>query len=355
MNHLELFSGIGGFRRAMELIQQDGLMTISNVGFSENNANAVATYKANYDTSNDIELGDIVTFTNKKANITGLPKIDILTGGFPCQAFSMMGNMMGFEEDRGQMFFRILDIVKNKKPKYLLLENVKNLLIHDQGRTYAKIIEEINKAGYFSKTIVLNTADFGLPQKRYRVFIFARRQSMGSFSFTENDIKDNFHNIKQNKCGLFFYNDVLQILSKNVDDKYYLSERVKPTILSNGTGGYKSNSEIDQIIARTLTATMNKMHRACQDNYYSDEFLLSNGRIRPSERLSKEELAKIPIRKITPEEAFQLQGFPPLFVEKARLNNVSDGALYSQAGNAVSINTVYAIMCYLINSNIITS
>lgn len=353
MNHLELFSGIGGFRRAMELIQQDGLMTISNVGFSEINERAATTYRANYDTSNEIDIGDIVEFTNNILNIKKLPHVDIITGGFPCQAFSMMGNMKGFEEDRGQMFFRIIDIVKIKKPTYLLLENVKNLLKHDGGRTYLKIIEEIDKAGYYQQTLLLNTYDFGLPQRRYRVYIFARRKYLGKLSFCEDDIISHFKLIDKSKCSLALYNTVLDILNKQVDSKYYLSERVKPTILSDGTGGYRSHSDIDQIIARTLTATMNKMHRACQDNYYSDTFLISNGKIRPSEKLSKEELAKIPIRKLTPEEAFQLQGFPKSFVTKAKAQGVSDGALYTQSGNAVSVNTVYAVLAFLINARII--
>ncbi len=353
MNHLELFAGIGGFRRAMELIQKDGLMPFSNVGFSEINARATATYKANYNTSNEIELGDIVKFTSKKTNITKLPKIDIITGGFPCQAFSMMGNMMGFEEDRGQMFFRIMDIVNIKKPQYILLENVKNLLVHDGCRTYARITEEIDKSGYYQQTLLLNTADYGLPQKRYRVLIFARRKHLGKFSFHEDDIKNHFEFIDKSHCSLSIYNNVLEILSKKVESKYYLSERVKPTILSDGTGGYKSHSEIDQIIARTLTATMNKMHRACQDNYYSDEFIFSAGSSRPSERMNKDELAKIPIRKLTPEEAFMLQGFPPEFVKKARKEKVSDGALYTQSGNAVSVNTIYALLHYLIDKRYI--
>lgn len=140
----------------------------------------------------------------------------------------------------------------------------------------------------------------------------------------------------------------LLYLSDHVDSKYYLSERVKPTILSNGTGGYKSNSEIDQMIARTLTATMNKMHRACQDNYYSDEFFMSGGVSRPSERMNKDELANIPIRKLTPEEAFLLQGFPAEFVKRAREKDVSDGALYTQSGNAVSVNTIYVVLHFLI-------
>jgi DNA (cytosine-5)-methyltransferase 1 len=264
-----------------------------------------------------------------------------------------IGNMMGFEEDRGQMFFRIMDIVNIKKPKYLLLENVKNLLAHDGGRTYSKIIEEIDKAGYYQQTLLLNTADYGLPQKRYRVLIFARRKHFGKFSFCEEEIKSHFECIDKSNCSLLIYNNVLDILNKKVESKYYLSERVKPTILSDGTGGYKSHSEIDQIIARTLTATMNKMHRACQDNYYSDEFLQSGGKNRPSERMNKEELAKIPIRKLTPEEAFMLQGFPADFVKKAREKEVSDGALYTQSGNAVSVNTIYTLLHFLINKGII--
>lgn len=353
MRHLELFAGIGGFRRAMELIQKDGLMSFDNIGYSEINARAIATYKANYNTINEIELGDLVSFTSTKSNITDLPEFDIITGGFPCQAFSMMGNMMGFKEDRGQLFFKIMDIVNVKKPQYILLENVKNLLKHDEGRTYARIIEEIDKAGYFQKTLLLNTADFGLPQRRYRAYIFARKKSLGDFSFDENEILNYFVGIDRSHCGLSFYNSIIDILSAHVDSKYYLSERVKPTILSNGTGGYKSNSEIDQIIARTLTATMHKMHRACQDNYYSDEFILSKGVSRPSLRMNKEMLAKLPIRRITPEEAFLLQGFPIDFVKKAKEKNISDGALYTQAGNAVSVNTVYVLLRYLIEKQII--
>ena len=354
MNHLELFSGIGGFRRAMELIQQDDLMSFSNIGFSEIDSRASTSYKANYDTTNEIEIGDIVSFTSEIDKIKRLPKIDIITGGFPCQTFSMMGEKRGFKESRGQMFFRIMDIVNIKKPKYLLLENVKNLLTHDGGRTYEKIIEEIDKAGYYQKTLLLNTADYGLPQKRYRIFIFARRKYLGKLKFEENEIKDYFSSIDKSHCSVFLFNDVVQILKRNVDKKYYLSERVKPTILSDGTGGYKSHSDIDQMIARTLTATMHKMHRACQDNYYSEEFLETSGKSRPSERMNKEQLAKIQIRKLTPEEAFMLQGFPVSFVVNAREKGISDGALYSQAGNAVSVNTVYFLLRFLISTRIMT-
>jgi DNA (cytosine-5)-methyltransferase 1 len=95
------------------------------------------------------------------------------------------------------------------------------------------------------------------------------------------------------------------------------------------------------------------MHRACQDNYFSDMYILSNGTDRPSERMSKDELARIPIRKLTPKEAFMLQGFPYDFAERAGAANVADGAMYKQAGNAVSVNTIYAVLYYLITNRII--
>ena len=143
------------------------------------------------------------------------------------------------------------------------------------------------------------------------------------------------------------------LLEENVANKYFLSDKILPTILSNGTGGYKAKSEIDLPIARPLCATMGKMHRACQDNYYSDLFIQSSGLDRPSERMTKEELTQIPIRKLTPKEAFMLQGFCHTFAINASLAGVADGAMYKQAGNAVSVNTIYAILYYLITNRII--
>ena len=137
-------------------------------------------------------------------------------------------------------------------------------------------------------------------------------------------------------------------------DKYLLSERIKPTILADGSAGFKSRSEINQIIARPLTASMHKMHRACQDNYYSLDFIQSAGKYDPAKVMTKEELARIPIRKITPEEAFMLQGFPSAFATKAREAGVSDGALYKQAGNAVSVNTIYSVLLFLIQAGLLS-
>ena len=107
------------------------------------------------------------------------------------------------------------------------------------------------------------------------------------------------------------------------------------------------------MIARTLTASMHKMHRACQDNYYSQDFIESNGAINHVFDYTKEQLAQLQIRKLTPQEAFMLQGFPAEFATKAQSRNVSNGALYKQAGNAVSVNTIYAVLYYLITNHLL--
>ena len=353
MRHLELFAGIGGFRMAMDYIANDMDIPIDTIGFSEIDNKASVTYKANYDTTDEKELGDIVELVNDAERMEELGHIDILSGGFPCQTFSMMGSKLGFAEDRGQMFFRIMDIINEHHPRYVLLENVKNLVTHDNKRTFKVIKSKLEEAGYIVHYDIFNTANYGLPQKRNRTIIFARSREYGDFEFSEELVRDYFQGVNSANSSLSFYKHVIDVLEKEVDQKYYLSERIKPTILSNGSASFISNSDIDQKIARPLTASMHKMHRACQDNYYSYEFIQSEGKVRPSETLSKEELAKKSIRRITPKEAFLLQGFPNDFAANAKLRGVADGALYKQAGNAVSVNTIYAVMFYLITNNII--
>ncbi len=353
MNHVELFAGVGGFRRAMDLITQELNFLIQTVAYSEIDKNAITTYNANYDTEDELFMGNIVEFVNNERAMLELPRYDLLSGGFPCQTFSMMGDQAGFEEERGQMFFRIMDMVNARHPRYVLLENVKNLMRHDGGNTIAVIRRELEEAGYIVKMDVFNSQYFGLPQKRNRAIIFARRENMGDFEFNADLVREAFNHIERPHCSLNFYGSTLGVLDRQVEEKYYLSDRIKPTILSDGSAGFRSNSEIDQIVARPLTASMHKMHRACQDNYFSDMFILSNGEDRPSERMTKEELARIPIRKLTPKEAFMLQGFPRDFADNAKNARVADGAMYKQAGNAVSVNTIYAVLHYLITNNII--
>jgi DNA (cytosine-5)-methyltransferase 1 len=355
MTHLELFAGIGGFRRAMDLLSQDGIMLFDCVGYSEIDNKAKTTYCANYHTQGELDMGDIVMFTSNRHNIEAIQNFDLLTGGFPCQTFSVMGDQAGFNEDRGQMFFRIMDIISIRHPRYVLLENVKNLRLHDSGNTYERIKWELEQEGYQVFSSVFNTANFHLPQIRNRVLIFATSEPVPAdfeSTFNSKNVQELFDEVYKER-GVLHYKDTLEILSCQVSEKYYLSDRIKPTLLADGSANFKSKSDINQLIARTLTASMHKMHRACQDNYYSQDFIDSRGGINHVYDYTKEQLATLRIRKLTPEEAFMLQGFPAEFVTNARRAGVSDTSLYKQAGNAVSVNVIYAVIYFLIVNNII--
>lgn len=294
MKVVSLFSGIGGLD--LGFIRQGFNLVFAN----DNDKYAVKTYKENYDHP---ILDEDITRLNPKE----IPDMDILIGGFPCQPFSMMGKEKGFEDTRGTLFFNILNIIDyhikyKHKPKVLVLENVRRLLTHDNGNTFNVIKEKLENFGYTVFYKVLNSADFGVPQTRNRVFIVA---------FSNDEVRFEFPTEKN------LTNTLQDILENNVDEKYFLSEKIIPTILSHGTGNYYSKSEIDLKVARPLCATMHKMHRANQDNYVTQ-----NGKI----------------RRLTPREAARLQGFPDDFIFP-----VSDTQAYRQCGNAVTVNVSEAV------------
>ena len=165
MKFLDLFAGIGGFRMGLESLGHEC------VGFCEIDKFARKSYKAIYDTEGEIELHDITEVTNEEwRKLRGT--VDIICGGFPCQAFSIAGKREGFlDETRGTLFFEIARSAKEIKPPLLFLENVKGLLSHDKGRTFRTILSTFDELGYDAEWQVLNSKDFGVPQNRERVFI----------------------------------------------------------------------------------------------------------------------------------------------------------------------------------------
>lgn len=306
-NHKEfrvvsLFSGIGGLDLGFEYA---GFNVIWANDFDKY---AVETYKANV--GNQIVCGDI------RNELDNIPNHDIMIGGFPCQPFSTLGSLKGFEDERGTLFFVIKQIIKSHYPKVILLENVKNLKNHDKGKTFERILHELESLGYEVKHDVLNSLDFNVPQRRNRVYIAAFKKD----SFTDFNFK--FPN--GNKCKI----SALDLLDKDVDIKYFISKRMIGTIMGEGTKGYIVRPTIDTPIAKTLTATMHKCHRASQDNYYTDNY----------NWLKYKDENKSNIRKITPNEARKLQGFPSDWKHV-----VSDTQVYKQFGNAVTVNVAYEI------------
>lgn len=345
MRHVELFSGIGGFRLAMRLLSNDGGPQFACVGYSEIDPAARKTYTANFDTDGEVAIGDIATFVEDAPSVGRLPKFDLLTGGFPCQSFSMMGAQRGFEDTRGTLFFSMSRLIQIHRPKYLLLENVKNLKTHDGGRTYQVIAQTLEDMGYSVRSDVFNTSAFGLAQTRNRIYIFATtRRLPRNFEFTAKAIQKAF--VRHGGASLIRQGRSIDALYRSAPEKYWLSDKLKRTILANGSGGFVAKSEIDLEVARPLCATMSKMHRACQDNYFSEEFINTHGRKRYVGGVA--ECENVRIRRLMPEEAFALQGFGGEFVRNAREQfGVADCSLYKQAGNAISVNVVYAILAYL--------
>lgn len=295
---VSLFSGIGGFDLGFI---QNGFEIIWANDFDKF---ATQTYRAN--------IGDHIVLGDIREAKSSIPKHDILIGGFPCQPFSMLGKLKGFEDKgRGDLFFEICDIAKKYDTKILVLENVANVVKHDKGSTFKKMIKELEELNYQIFWDILNTADYGIPQIRNRLFIVA---------FNKKYFKNiNFEFPKKEPLKLI----TQDLLDKEVDISYFLSHKLAKTILSPGTKGYIVKPTIDQKICKTFTATMHKMHRASQDNYITD-----------NENFKKfNDGNKTNIRKLTPNECRKLQGFPDGFRQV-----VSNCQAYKQFGNAVSVN-----------------
>ena len=163
MKFLDLFAGIGGFRLGMESAGHEC------IGFCEIDKFARESYKAIHNTKGEIELHDITAVSDE--SIRGIGRVDIICGGFPCQAFSIAGNRRGFEDTRGTLFFEIARFASILRPKYLFLENVKGLLNHDKGDTFEVILSTLDELGYDVEWQVFNSKNFGVPQNRERVFI----------------------------------------------------------------------------------------------------------------------------------------------------------------------------------------
>ena len=309
---ISLFSGIGGFD-----------LGFSNAGFNVIWANDIdkhvcKTFKEN--------IGNYIVCGNIFELIEQIPNHDILLGGFPCQPFSSLGNNLGFSDDRGNLFFAIKKILLKYDTKIAVLENVKNLLSHDGGCTFRRIKSELEDIGYQVYYKILNTADFGLPQRRNRLFIVAIN-------------KKYFKDVEFEFPTFMPLETITQdLLDEEVDEKYFVSKKLIKTILEVGNRPYNRNPTIDQKISKTLTATMHKMHRATQDNYITDDY-----------NYSKCKSDKTNIRRLTPNECRKLQGFPSDWKQV-----VSDTQAYKQFGNAVTVDVAYNIALKLmeyINKN----
>ena len=303
---IDLFAGIGGFRLALQNVGGKCIFT------SEWNNDAQKTYRENF---GEVPFGDITKMQNKNY----IPeKFEILCAGFPCQAFSIAGYQKGFADTRGTLFFDIEQIVEKHRPKVVFLENVKNLVSHDNGNTFKTIIETLEqKLGYKTFAKVLNSATYAnVPQNRERIFIVAfdpiQVKNYSEFEFPKPiKLTKTIHDFldKEKQEDIFYYKK----------DHQYYPELAKTMISKDTVYQWRRvyARENKSNLCPTLTANMG-----------------SGGHNVP---LIKD---KFGIRKLTPKECFAFQGYP---IDKYIIPKLANSKLYMQAGNSVTTTLVERI------------
>ena len=317
---IDLFAGIGGIRKGFDnAFGKD----IETVFVSEWDEFAQKTYRANFNDEFEI-AGDIT-----KIQETDIPEFDICLAGFPCQAFSMAGKHMGFDDDykgicRGTLFQDVVRICEYHQPRVIFCENVKGLTIHDKGRTFKIITKAFEQIGYKVFSKILNSKDFGVPQNRERIYIVCFR----------NDIAPDEFIFPEGSGKQVCIRDIMD--TAPVPAKYYLSETYMQTLINHrarheaaGHGFGYVIRDIDGIAGTIVCGGMGREGNLIKD--VREHSMIPTTHI-------KGEINKNSIRKMTPREWARLQGFPDDF--KLEL---ADTHLYKQFGNSVTVAVIEAI------------
>ena len=320
LRSIDLFAGIGGIRMGFDRAFGDDIKTVF---VSEWDEHAQKTYRANF--QDDFEIAGDITKIDEK----DVPSFDICLAGFPCQAVSMAGKHMGFEDDykglcRGTLFLDVARICEYHKPKVIFCENVKGLTIHNRGRTFKIICKTFENLGYKVFSKVLNSKDFGVPQNRERIYIVAFRNDIAPQEFVFPESTDSTKRL-------------IDIQEDNpVPAKYYLSDTYMNTLVKHkarhvakGNGfGYEIR-DWDGIAGAIVCGGMGRERNLVIDKRQTN--------LIPTTHI-KGEINKDGIRKMTPREWARLQGFPDTFELP-----LADVHLYKQFGNSVTVNVIEGI------------
>lgn len=369
MKFLDLFSGIGGFRLGLERSGH------TPVGYVEIDKFARQSYQAMYDTTGEWTAEDINKVTDeewRKFNGT----VELIAGGFPCQSFSIAGKREGFlNQTKGTLFFEVARAVKQIKPRFVFLENVKGLLNHDKGNTFRTILNTLDELGYDVEWSILNSKNYGVAQNRERVYIIGHLRGDGGrevFPFFGEDGEVNQANVKQignisdsnsfggnPQIGRVYSDDGLSPTLNTmqgggreqkvlvIDDqgrtnkKLNLKENV-PTLRA------QSHGNEPKVIVKEATkqgydiATVGDSINISQPNSKTRRGRVGHGiantLVTGSEQATLTNGYRI--RKLTPRECWRLQAFPDELFDKAQQAGLSDSQLYKQAGNSVTVNVI---------------
>lgn len=369
MKFIDLFAGIGGFRMGMERAGHEC------VAFCEIDKFARSSYKAIHDTKGEVEMHDITTISDDFIREIG--DIDVICGGFPCQAFSIAGKRQGFEDTRGTLFFEIARFASILRPRYLLLENVKGLLNHEGGATFETILRTLDELGYDAEWQVLNSKDY-VPQNRERVFIIGHLRGGRTrkvFPFrreSESAAKNYIKAINDSK-------KTRELLNFDSTNRFYDTSGISPCLntmqggdrepkiaipvltpdrLEKRQNGRRFKENGDDMFALTSQDRHGILIKEATSKGYAeakpgDSVNISHpnsetrrgrvGKQVANTLLTGEEQAVVTegyrIRKLTPRECWRLQGFPDWAFDRAKEVN-SDSQLYKQAGNSVTVNVI---------------
>ena len=345
MKFLDLFAGIGGFRLGMESAGHEC------VGFCEIDKFARESYKAIHNTEGEVEMHDITTVSDEF--VRGFGNIDIICGGFPCQAFSIAGKRRGFEDTRGTLFFEIARFASILRPRYLFLENVVGLLTHDGGATFATILGAMDELGYNVEWQVFNSKNFGVPQNRERVFIVGHLRGAGtkpifpfgsSVSEHNSESKINILGNTKNPDGTGF----------GTRSFVYDSNGIVGALTATDYKGAKQvaiHSDNEIKVAGKLPMSHDQNSRVYDPHGLAPTLsTMQGGGQEPKIAEFYSDTGGLKIRKLTPRECWRLQGFPDWAFYKASKVN-SNSQLYKQAGNSVTVPVIAAIANKLVQGD----
>ncbi len=337
------FSGIGAIEYALRRLD----LKYDIVFAGDINENCKKAYLSNYGLTEDKWHTDINNFSAKKFK----GEIDLLVGGAPCQAFSIVGKKLGFEDTRGTLFREFARVIKECEPKVFIFENVQGLYQHDEGRTWDVISNTFKDyCGYNIYFRRLNSKNYGIPQHRERLYCIGFKDDV-KFKFPKplntlyrmydflQDYRDgDYYVAKYDTKAITPYKSRINGLASgrlkprfnefvfkcsDIEDKHYLSEKVARYVLAGGTKNFKTSDKTDLDIARPLLQSMHKMHRAGVDNYVS---------------FNKEKGIN-GLRRLSPRECLRLMGFRDDFAI-----NVSETATYMEAGNSIVVDVLIALL-----------
>lgn len=319
---IDLFCGIGGFRLALEELKAKCVFS------AEVNTHACLMYEENF---HENPYCDVTEIKEKE-----LPEFDILCAGFPCQAFSRAGKQKGFDDVRGTLFFDICRIVKEKQPKVIFLENVKNLIIHDKGNTFKTILRHLDELNYEISYEVLSAKDFGVPQHRERIIIVGIRKDL-NYSF-------DFKNIERNSVSSMIafldntLNDYLKPEEYTIIDKQYQKTQIKSGL--KFVGYRNKNIRTNGVLENTLH--LSRAHKQCNRIYDSMGIHPTLSSQESSGRYFIYHQQKV--RKLSLDECFRFMGFPQNFKKVGSKSN-----LYSRIGNSVCVPMIKSVGREIIN------